>query len=62
MPITPSITIRLPERVRRTLEEQADRERLKLGQYARRILWDHAEAEQAKRPQVEKREIMEAAR
>lgn len=42
---TPTLTVRLPNEVRRKLEVRARRERVTVGQYARRILWDHVDPE-----------------
>lgn len=42
---TPTLTVRLPVEVRRKLEVRARRERVTVGQYARRILWDHVDPE-----------------
>lgn len=43
MATTPTLTVRLPDEVRRKLALRAQRERVTVGQYARRILWDHVE-------------------
>lgn len=43
MALTPTLTIRLPAKVRRRLKLRADAARLPLGAYARNVLWDHVE-------------------
>ena len=44
MPETPSLTVRIPNRVRAQLAARARAARLPLGAYTRLVLWDHVEA------------------
>jgi hypothetical protein len=44
MPETPSLTVRIPNRVRAQLAQRARAARLPLGAYTRLVLWDHVEA------------------
>lgn len=44
---TPTLTLRLPPKVRSDLEKLAARERLTVTQYVRRVLWDHVEPREA---------------
>ena len=41
MAATPTLTVRLPQRVRSRLARRARAQRLTLGAYVRKILWDH---------------------
>lgn len=43
MALTPTLTIRLPAKIRRRLTLRAKAARLPLGAYARNVLWDHVE-------------------
>ena len=44
MPETPSLTVRIPNRVRAQLAARARAARLPLGAYTRLVLWDHVES------------------
>jgi hypothetical protein len=43
MSTTPTLTVRIPRKVRRRLEMRAQAARVPLGAYARLVLWDHVD-------------------
>ena len=48
MPVTPTLTLRLPQDIREDLERLAAHDRRKLTQYVQKVLIEHVEAAKKK--------------